>query len=286
MKKVLIAMSLIIIAFKGFAGGGWTQGKRDLYLKIGQQWVVFNQFYDRDGNTVSDRSRSFGTTSLYAEYGFTDKLTAILYFPFYSKSTMFEQRNSANGMTLLAGESFSSIGDTNVGVKYALPTGDQIAMSASLTLGLPLGEINKGSDGSLQTGDGEFNQMLSLDMSTSFGVGKLYPYLSLNLGLNNRTKGFSDEFRYGLEVGVGISRFNFIMKVTGVKSLFNGTVDDNLFFEGLLANNTEYVIMSPEIAVKMSDRWGVSISMAKTTSGRLMYVQPSYTIGIYLDIKN
>ncbi|MEO9806627.1 MAG: hypothetical protein ABJF04_25425 [Reichenbachiella sp.] len=284
MIRYLTIFCFILSTSYAEAGGGWTQGKKELYLKFGQQWVIFNQFYDKDGATITDRSRSFGTTSLYAEYGISDRLTGIVYFPFYSKSTLFEQKNSANGMVLHDGETFSSIGDTNIAIKYGLLTQSRIVVSASLTLGLPVGEVNKGTDGSLQTGDGEFNQMISLDFSSSIKVAGAYPYVSLNTGFNNRTEGFSDEFRYGFETGIGAGKWNIIFKVFGVKSFYNGSVDDNLFFEGLLSNNTEYTIVSPELAFKMSDKWGVSASMAKAISGQLMYVQPSYTMGVFFDL--
>lgn len=284
MKGIAIGVILFLVSLRLMAGGGWTQEKRSLYLKVGQQWVIFNQFYDVEGTTVSDRSRSFGNTSIYAEYGFSDRLTGIIYFPFFSKSTLFEQRNSANGSIIREGESFSSLGDTNISIKYGLLTDSKVVLSTSITLGLPLGKVNRGSDGSLQTGDGEFNQMIRLDASSSFKVGGAYPYFSTYIGFNNRTEGFSDEFRYGLETGVGLGKWHFIMKMSGIRSLYNGSAGDNLFFAGLLTNNTEYLILSPEIAFKAFDKWGISANMAKAVSGQLMYVQPSYNLAVYFEL--
>lgn len=284
MKKGLICVSLIVLSLNLTAGGGWTQNKKSLYLKLGQQWVIFDQFYDIDGAIISDRSRSFGSTSIYAEYGISDRLTGIVYFPFYSKSTLFEQRNTANGSVIREGESFSSLGDTNISIKYGLLTNSKVVLSASLVLGLPLGELNKGSDGSLQTGDGEFNQMIKFDASTSVNVAGSYPYISVYTGFNNRTNGFSDELRYGAEIGVGLGKWNIIMKMRGIKSLYNGSAGDNLFFAGLLTNNSEYLILSPEIAYKAFEKWGFSANMAKAVSGQLMYVQPSYNLAVYFEL--
>lgn len=284
MKKGLTCVSLIVLSLNLTAGGGWTQNKKSLYLKLGQQWVIFDQFYDIDGAIISDRSRSFGSTSIYAEYGISDRLTGIVYFPFYSKSTLFEQRNTANGSVIREGESFSSLGDTNISIKYGLLTNSKVVLGASLVLGLPLGELNKGSDGSLQTGDGEFNQMIKFDASTSVNVAGSYPYISVYTGFNNRTNGFSDELRYGAEIGVGLGKWNLIMKMRGIKSLYNGSAGDNLFFAGLLTNNSEYLILSPEIAYRAFEKWGISANMAKAVSGQLMYVQPSYNLAVYFEL--
>ena len=127
--------------------------------------------------------------------------------------------------------------------------------------------------------------MLSIDVSSSLKMGKLYPYVSTFAGFNNRTEGFSDEFRFGFETGLSIGNFTGIFKVFGIRSFRNGSLDDNLFYSGLLVNNSEYLILSPELAYNFSKKWGLSFNYSKAVSGRLMFVSPAYTIGVFLELK-
>ena len=53
----------------------------------------------------------------------------------------------------------------------------------------------------MQTGDGEFNQILQIDAGTAFKVKNTSLYANAYVGFNNRTNGFSDEVRYGIEAG-------------------------------------------------------------------------------------
>ncbi|MFT6338108.1 MAG: hypothetical protein ACJA2S_004501 [Cyclobacteriaceae bacterium] len=284
MKIVFFTIAFFILIHEGFSGGGWVNKRGELYLKVSQQWVNYDQYYSIAGRVINDRTRSIGNTAIYAEYGISHKFTGIIYFPFFVKTTLFQQKNSATGKIILKGESYSSIGDSDLRLKYGLIQNGSIVLSTSLTLGLPFGGIGKGSDQSLQTGDGEFNQMLRADFGTSFKVASKHLYLTGYFGLNNRTEGFSDELRYGLEVGVELGKIVLMTKTIVVGSLENETISDNLFFQGLLANDTEYLIVSLEIAYNVRKKWGISINYAKAISGKLIYNQPSYTAGIYFNI--
>ena len=71
-------------------------------------------------------------------------------------------------------------------------------MSARVLFGLPTGKDSGGETGILQTGDGEFNQMLRLDLSSGFSANGWFSFYA---GYNNRTQGFSDDYRFGGEVG-------------------------------------------------------------------------------------
>ena len=283
MRKLIVVL-LVCFPLVSEAGGGWINEKYSWYLKFGQQWVNYNQYYNFDGILTEDRTRSLGETYIYAEYGMTNKLNAIVYLPFFSKATIFQQVNTANGQIVQDGESFSSIGDMNVSIKYGVLKEKLLVMSTTLTLGLPFGKTRKGTDQSLQTGDGEFNQMLSLDASSSFMLGKLKPYWSTYIGFNNRTEGFSDEVRYGIELGTSIRRWWFILKSRAIKSLRNGNAGDNLFFNGLLLNNSEYIMVVPEIAYEFSENWGLSINYTKVVTGKLIFAQPAYSFSIYLNL--
>ncbi len=267
------------------SGGGWTKAKGEYYLKVSQWWVNYKSFYSISGvKIVGDRTRSIGNTSIYAEYGISDRINVITYFPFYSKATLFEQVNRNNGNTIAEGDRVSSFGDSELGFKYGLLINKPIKVSSSLYLGIPLGDENGGIDGSLQTGDGEFNQLVRLDISGSFKVNNSYPFLSSYFAFNNRTEGFSDELRYGMELGIKIGIVTVINRLFGASSLNNGQINDRLVGTNIAGNNTEFLNFSPEFNVTFGS-FGLSFTYIKPISGRLIFAEPSYSIGLFFDKK-
>ncbi len=280
MKKIVSLIGFCIFSALAFAGGGWPQPKNSGYYKVSQNWIIADSFYGPGGDIVTIRTTSLFTTSFYGEYGITKRLTGILYLPFFVRSTLNEERYSPSG-TVIPGEFLNSIGDTDVAFKYAVIVDKPVVVSATILLGLPFGETGGGEGGILQTGDGEFNQMIRVDASTSF-----YPvplYASAYAGFNNRTKGFSDEIRFGAEVGYTFfKKLTAIAKVNVVQSLYNGgdAVADN----GIFSNNTEYVSPMVEVGYALNDKWGVSGSAGFAFAGKNILASPNYGVGIYLKL--
>ena len=224
---------IIILAFSFFnlayAGGGWTQPKGGIYLKLSEWWIISNQHYTDAGLIDPNTTSGIFNTSLYGEFGITDRITAIAYVPFFSRAYMNNVVSGTTGEILIPGEAINSFGDTDLSIKYALNKKGLIRTAATLTLGLPLGNSAGGSQKNLQTGDGEFNQLIQFDASSAFQIKNTSIYGTTTIGLNNRTKGFSDEFRYGIEIGAGYkNRFWLIGRITGVESFQNGTPFERL----------------------------------------------------------
>jgi protein XagA len=284
MSKLFLITLLILSTSKIQAGGGWPQPKGALYLKLSEWWVISDQHYTNTGGIDPQLTRGTFNTSIYSEYGFTDRLTGIIYFPFFSRSTLNEQKSATTGNILVEGDAVNSIGDTDIAIKYGFIHGKPVVVSGTLLLGLPLGNDSGGRDGSLQTGDGEFNQMITLDASTSFKLLGLFPFVSVSAGFNNRTNDFSDEFRYGVEVGVTYKKVTLITRLIGVESLQNGADNFSSSGSSVFANNTEYMSFSPELAFNFTSKLGVSASYATAFSGRLIFANPSFSVGVFLKL--
>jgi protein XagA len=236
MKRYSLLVCVLLIHGIGIAGGGWPQPKKKGYFKFSQNYIQSPYFFNPDGDIIDITTISLFTTSIYAEYGITNRLTGILYFPFSVRNTLNEVRYNQSG-NVDPGDSFNSIGDTDISFKYAIIVDKPVVISATLLLGLPLGKTSGGLTQILQTGDGEFNQMVKIDASHSF-----YPkpiYVSAFAGFNNRTSGYSDEIRFGAEVGFTFKKFIPILKINTVQSLFNGTAE--MVQNGIFSNNTEYL---------------------------------------------
>ena len=285
MKKYLLAaIAILLFASTGFSGGGWPQKKGKTFLKLSQWWVVADRHYTASGGIDPNGTRGIFNTSIYAEHGITDRLTGIVYFPFFSRSTLNEQVGATSGQVIGEGDALNSIGDTDLTLKYGLTPNSPWAVSASITLGIPLGNDRGGRDGSLQTGDGEFNQIVQIDVSRGFKLGNVYPYFSVSSGLNNRTKGFSDEWRYGIESGLTIGKFTGIVRLFGVQSLKNGEGRAIDAGTSIFANNSEFMSFSPELAFNIKDNLGISASYATAFSGSIIFANPSYSVGVFLKL--
>jgi len=288
MKKIFFSLFIVLI-FNTLAqaGGGWTQPKGGVYLKLSEWWIVSNQHYTDVGLIDPNTTSGIFNTSLYGEYGITDRLTAIAYVPFFSRSFMNNVVSGTTGEVLIPGEALNGFGDSDLSIKYALTPKKKIRLAATVTLGLPLGEDAGGTQKNLQTGDGEFNQLVQFDASTSFSIKKKATiYGTATVGFNNRTKGFSDEFRYGLEVGLGLmkNRFWLIGRLTGVESLKNGTLASDANSTSIFANNSEFTSISTEAAYYITPKFGVSASYATAFRGEIIFANPSYSVGVFLDL--
>jgi protein XagA len=272
------------LLFIGFAttygGGGWPQPKGNGYVKLSQNFIVSPFYFSPSGEIIDITTTSLFTTSFYGEYGFTSRFTGILYFPFFVRGTLNEVQFSPSGR-VDPGDSFQSIGDTDLSVKYGLVINKPIVVSATLLLGLPLGETAGGNSQILQSGDGEFNQMIRIDASHSFHPKPVY--VSAYAAFNNRTKGFSDEVRFGTEVGLTFKKFIPILKLNIVESLYNGSGGESTQ-NGIFSNNTEYISPTLELNYQITDKIGVSGSGGFAFTGRNILASPNWSLGAYLKL--
>ena len=263
---------------------GWPQPKGKAYLKLSQWWVISDRHYTDVGKIDPNATYGVFNTSLYAEYGFTDRLTGLVYFPFYSRAYFNNSISATTGETLTKGEAINSIGDTNLGIKYGLTSDKAVALSTTLTFGLPVGNDSGGSANNLQTGDGEFNQMLQVDAGMSFSIGNSPGYANAYIGYNNRTNGFSDEFRFGIEAGITIlnKKVTTTARLYGIQSTENGTLSNQINNTSIFANNSEHLTFAPEVAYHINDQWGISAGLGTALSGKIIFAAPSYEVGVFL----
>ncbi len=263
----------------------WTKGKGNAYLKTSIWALLADEHYTDTGDTASNPERLNLNLNIYGEYGITDKLDVIAYVPFFSRVVQAEQVSAARGAVSQEKEDFNAIGDIDLGVRYGLFKNDQLAISASLTLGLPTGDDSGGSDETFVTGDGEFNQLLKISAGTSYPLFSNPSYAKVYGGFNNRTEGFADEYRLGAETGVKFfDKLWVIGRLDTIQSLDNGD-DDKLNSSGsIFASGLEFTSLGIETAYYITDKIGFSAGVTGALSGKFIYSAPSYTFGIFLDL--
>lgn len=268
--------------------GGWPQPKGKGYFKLSEWWMIADKHYTDTGLKDPNITSGLFTTSLYAEYGLSNRITGIVYFPVFSRNYFNNQISGTTGETLKSGEAINSIGDPNVGVKIGLTPADRgIVLSSILTLGLPLGESAGGVDGALQTGDGEFNQMLQMELGFGLGSGSSPSYGKVTSGFNNRTKGFSDEFRLHVELGKNLfnNRVWLIGRLNMIESLKNGKDASQVITSGIFANNTEVTSLQVEANYYITETLGISASISSPLRGEITYAANAYEVGFFVDMK-
>ncbi len=288
----MVRFSILFILFSftfntTFAGGPWTPEQGKGYLKISEWWVVFDQHYTDTGNIDPNVTSGVFNTFAYGEIGIKPRLTGILNAALFSRNYMNNLVSGTTNEVLVPGEALNSIGDIDVGIKYRLTKDDaKLPISVSLFFGIPTGNPAGGSQGNLQTGDGEFNQMIQFDAGKSYSLGSLPSYASAFVGFNNRTNQFSEELRFGAETGIGFfdSKLWLAAKLFIVESLKNGATAETVNSTSLFANNSEFKSLQIESSVYLNKRVGLSASVATAFAGEIIAAAPSYSFGVFFDL--
>ena len=246
--------------------GGWTQPKGKGYFKLSEQIISANSVFRPNGDkwdipvTVNRY-----TTSFYGEFGLVDRVTLVGYMPIYQH------------LNLDGDDTKTGVGDWDVGIRIGLLTNSATVVSIQAMAGLPLGEAEL--DEFLWTGDGEFNQHVSLQLGHS-----LYPlpaYLKGEIGFNNRKSDdnpeddYADEIRYSLEAGYTIAeRVGISVWLRGVDAL--GELNDR--------NDFQYLSYGPEIHLYITPNAGIAASMTRFTRGYNVLDAPAWEFGVFLKL--
>ena len=268
--------------------GQWSKGKNKGYYKLSAWYLNTDQHFTDTGDIDPNATRTQFNISSYTEYGISKKWDVIAYAPFFARTTQNNIFSGTNGSLIQPGEELNSIGDIDLGLSYNFYKSGNWSASAKLLFGLPTGENAGGSDGSYQTGDGEFNQYLSGLLGYSTNFNDIPFYAKGYVGFNNRTQDFSDEFRFGLESGFNL--FNRKLWLIGrldlVQSLQNGSLNAQTAAQGsIFANNVEFTSLGIEANYYITSKIGLSAGYSSAISGQNIAANAAITGGIFLDIK-
>jgi len=282
MNKSIKIILMTVLVITGFSieslAGAWTQEKGKAYFQLSSRITRANKFYEPGGNKIDITTLGDYVFGFYGEYGLTENITLVGSMPFLRRLTVNRIEGKDTGTEYFPGDSKTGISDFNIGVKVGITKFGSTVLSASLALGLPIGDNTQESG--LYTGDGEFNQHITLSAGHSFS-GSFYT--SGNLGFNNRTEGYSDEFTYFLEIGYRpLNQLLVIMKFNGVETLRNGSDDTLGGAGGLFANNQKYLTYGPELIYSISESFGINAGIVTAAFGENVVSGLAYKIGFYV----
>ncbi|MEK9612823.1 MAG: hypothetical protein VW080_02720 [Flavobacteriaceae bacterium] len=190
-----------------------------------------------------------------------------------------------NGKEYEPRQEFNNFGDVNLGIEYQFKRLGTWAFSGTLTLGIPSGSASGGLDGSYQTGDGEFNQLLQLNLGKSYAIGSQDFYFKTYVGFNNRTQGFSDEVRLYGETGTQLfqSKILILSRLQWIRPLYNGILDASNANGAIFANNIESFVLGGELAWSIQPKWGFSLGFTTPIYGKVIYNASSFSGGAFLN---
>lgn len=280
----ILALTLVFTFFT--ANAQWTKGKGNGYYKLSAWYLEADQHFTSNGEIDPNATRGQFNLNFYGEYGLSNNLDLVAYVPFFSRNFQNDILSGTTGDLITQGEAINSIGDVDLGVRYGFIKKEKVVASIGLTLGLPTGNSQGGSDGSYQTGDGEFNQMIRASVGLPFKLGNTEAYSKSYTGYNNRTENFSDELRLGTELGFKfIDRLWVLGRIDIVESLKNGSLNAQNSQGSIFANNIEFMAAGVEAAYSFSDKWGVSANYTSAFRGEIVFAAPSYSAGIFLNVR-
>ena len=94
--------------------------------------------------------------------------------------------------------------------------------------------------------------------------------------MNQRSKGFSDEFRAGVETGTKIidQKILVLGRLSLIESFQNGNLDATTSNGSIFANNVEVVSLGGEMIFDVYKNWRFSLSASYPVRGKLIYRAP------------
>lgn len=279
-KLLLLTICALCVHAVTLAGGGWVSKKGQGYYKLGFSWVENQGYYGANGQFLNSLNTNLWTTSIYTEHGIGGGVSAEVFLPFYTRHSV----TGPGEMGETLDDSAGGIGDPNIGLRFQLLEKEYLAVSASLALGLPFGRATLGKNGNLFTGDDEFNQLIKLNASVPFGTPRFSGFGTVYVGFNNRNDFFTNEFHYGLESGVSLlkNQMWIIGRVNGIQAPNSENLE--MATNGFISSMS-FVSYGVEASFKTGEKSGMSVGYQGLLEGNILLVAPTYSFGVYLDIK-
>ncbi|MEE9431030.1 MAG: hypothetical protein V3V16_08325 [Melioribacteraceae bacterium] len=277
--EIIFIVLIIVTSTHRINASGWTKESGKGFYSLEYRVLSGSKYHNAGGINVAIPKLTDIAFNFYAEYGLTNNLTTILNFPFYKIKT-----HDGSGFHLEFGleNENSGIGDFDFGFRYRLWVDGQTTISSSFILGIPISqEEGVNTNFGLPLGDGEFNQTLGLEFGHS-----LYPmpaYISGSIHFNLRSKGYSEQLYYSVEVGYKVfSNLLLNIRIHALQSLHNGN-NTKLVHRFLFSNNQQFIAYKFGMLYNIAPKFGVSASFESGIVAYNIQSAPVFSIGIFLN---
>lgn len=265
-----------------YAGGGWTHKKGRGFFKIEGRSITGRSLLNDAGEPEELVPTVYlGFFSLYGAYGLRDDLDVVFNLPFVY--------NQVSGIPSgLRKETQRTrtpkLGDTSVGLQYALLRDQPFVLSASLAVGFPTGMNDDDPFDYLQTGTGVWREGVGLHFG--YATGETW-YVKGGFHYNNRSGGYSTTL--GGDLGGGYflmsRRLLLAASVWSVLSLRDGDYENPEQRYTVYANNTEYVAFGISASYYlMPEVLGFSVGLDGAFMGRNILGAPSLHAAVFYNL--
>ena len=283
MKKLGLLLLAISINYGAVAGGGWVKARQTGYYKLGLSYVSSNGYF-AGGNVFSPTlDASLTTASFYTEHGLGSGVSFEGYLPFYTRHVVSGTILDEDGLPVPLEDAAGGVGDAIAGLRFQFYKGDALAIAGTFSLGLPFGNSGLGENENLFTGDDEFNQLIRLDASMPFGGKTVGGFATLYGGLNNRSGNFSNEFTYGLQVGLSYAPADIWVIASVDASRANNEVASE--FTNGFTSSMSFTNLTVQSSYLLTNKHGVTLSYTASIDGNVLLVAPTVSVGVFIDIK-
>jgi len=270
---------LLLGATYTLPGQSLLQENKTITVQTGFFYTAYNSVFDMDGERKYAPSTLHG--GFYAEgaAGIRPRLTALFSVPLLI-------HNSVEGETDVPGnytkdKSVTRPGDIEIGARYGINQSGPFTASFTLFQSLGTGSRDKGEFGEvLNTGFADFNTRAYFDLL--FKLRNTW-HVKLQMGLNNRNKGFSDEFHAGALLHIDVMKnIGLDLFGNGIFPFENTKFEPKIYQLGLFHNN--YGILNAGATVKWQREKGVGCfgGIAVPIKGQFIYDTPVLRAGVIL----
>jgi hypothetical protein len=281
--KISLLGFFLLLTTMSFAGG-WPQPKKSGFFQLSERWMRSNEHYTDKGLIDPNVTTGLVISSIYGEYGLSEKLTVRAYIPFLVSNFQNNIVSGTRGTEIEKGQLLNGFGDVIIGADHLVYKNKSISITAGLSIGLATGTVGKNEKKNLQTGDGENNIAPRIDLGASLLKKKnLSVYGKLGTAYNKRTKDFSDEIQSQAELGFIVKKkYLIINKLFNVTSMQNGiSSGEQVSAAGVFANNAEFTAYELLLAANVHKGYHLTFAVNKILSGKIVASGTAFEIGLF-----
>ncbi|WP_046755285.1 transporter [Kordia jejudonensis] len=272
MKNLYTIIALLSSAIL-FAQSPWTQEKGKFYTQLSFTTIANYDEVFGDPEYTTDREITDNTLQFYGEYGLTSKTTLLLNVPLKFINT--GDAVSQNPFT--SEETISSFGNIGFGVKHQFYKKKWI-VSGQLQVEANTGMFDRPSG--IRTGRDAWTFTPTINIGRSFDTFYVQAFTGIDLTTNN----YSNNFKFGGEVGTKVHSKIWLVGFLDIVNSFNDG-DINLPISNLgtalYVNNQEYAAFGLKAIGEINKSFGGVLTFGGAFSGNNVAKQAALTVGVY-----
>lgn len=259
---VLLVAALLAPAMAG--AGAWPIGDGRYYATLQVGRLVTHDLATPAGDTVRIPEYERRELNFYAEYGLSDRWTAILSAPLATESSI-RGFGSAYGP-----------GDLAFALQRQLPDRGAWVTAARAMLQAPTGDEQLGR-GVLPTGSGVWEGELALSAGRSLGGGR--GWISLEGGHRARGGGLTDGFAHRSQLGWHVGRKVYLAWNLSGMEPYSDRGGETGVAAGL-GDGVRYLAYGPQLVIGFGRGWAIDAKLEDTARARNLATGVTARLGL------